>query len=256
MGFAVIPLVAFLASGLTLFSGFGLGSILMPVMALFFPVEAAIAATAIVHLANNIFKLFLFGKYRRNDVLISFAVPAVASAAVGAWTLTVLSEVDPILRYTSFGKTVEVETLKVVIAVLITLFALFEILPRLRDLKFSSGLLPLGGVISGLLGGLSGHQGALRSAFLINLGLTKEQFIGTGVTIACLVDVTRLTVYGVHFSSIGLENGPLILTSCIAAFSGAFIGRRLVEKVTMRHVQTLVGICLILLSLALGSGVI
>ncbi|MFQ6676338.1 MAG: sulfite exporter TauE/SafE family protein, partial [Fidelibacterota bacterium] len=52
---ALIAAVAFVASGLTLFSGFGLGSILMPVMAIFFPVEVAISATALVHLANNIF---------------------------------------------------------------------------------------------------------------------------------------------------------------------------------------------------------
>ncbi len=57
----LVCLVALLASGLTLFSGFGLGTLLLPAFALFFPVEIAVAATAIVHLINNLFKLLLVG---------------------------------------------------------------------------------------------------------------------------------------------------------------------------------------------------
>jgi len=43
-----------------LLSGFGLGTLLLPVFALFFPLPVAIAATALVHLANNFFKLMCF----------------------------------------------------------------------------------------------------------------------------------------------------------------------------------------------------
>ena len=59
MELAIICLATFIASGLTLFSGFGLGTLLMPVVAVFFPLEVAIAMTAVVHLANNLFKLLL-----------------------------------------------------------------------------------------------------------------------------------------------------------------------------------------------------
>ena len=62
MDYLVITLTALFASGLTLFSGFGLGTVLMPVFALFFPLPTAIAATAVVHLANNLFKAGLMGK--------------------------------------------------------------------------------------------------------------------------------------------------------------------------------------------------
>ena len=60
--YVVVCLVALLGSGLTLFSGFGLGTLLLPVFALFFPVEVAIAATAVVHFLNNLFKLSLLGR--------------------------------------------------------------------------------------------------------------------------------------------------------------------------------------------------
>ena len=62
MEYVLIPMVALLASGLTLFSGFGLGTLLMPAFALFFSVDVAIAMTAIVHFMNNMFKLALLGR--------------------------------------------------------------------------------------------------------------------------------------------------------------------------------------------------
>lgn len=253
---ALIAAVAFVASGLTLFSGFGLGSILMPVMAIFFPVEVAISATALVHLANNIFKLALFGKHGRKDVILKFGLPAMAFAAAGAWTLAAMSELKPFLTYSWLGKEITVEWVKLVIALLIVTFSVMELVPWLGRLEFGLRLLPVGGVFSGFLGGLSGHQGAMRSAFLANAGLTREQFIGTGVTIACLVDVIRLTVYGAHLSAVGLENPPLILTACAAAFVGAYGGKKLVKKITMRQIQIVVAGGLFLLSLGLASGII
>ena len=59
MALFAVCVAALLASGLTLFSGFGLGTLLMPVIALFFPLELAIAMTAMVHLSNHLFKIGL-----------------------------------------------------------------------------------------------------------------------------------------------------------------------------------------------------
>ncbi len=63
MPYLLICLAAFLASGLTLFSGFGLGTLLLPVMVLFFPIDLAIALTAVVHALNNLFKCWLLGRH-------------------------------------------------------------------------------------------------------------------------------------------------------------------------------------------------
>ena len=80
-------LTAFLAGGVTLFSGFGLGTLLMPVFALFFAIQAAIALTAIVHLFNNLLKLMLLGRYADRHVVLQFGVPAILAAFLGAWVL-------------------------------------------------------------------------------------------------------------------------------------------------------------------------
>ncbi len=82
MDYALITLTSLVVSGLTLFSGFGLGTLLMPAFALFFPVPTAIAATAVVHLANNLFKLGLVGRQADWRVVARFSLPA-ALAALG-----------------------------------------------------------------------------------------------------------------------------------------------------------------------------
>ena len=81
MSYLIICTVALFVSALTLFSGFGLGTLLMPAFALFFPIEVAVAATAIVHLTNNIFKVALVGKKADFSVVVKFALPAAVAAA-------------------------------------------------------------------------------------------------------------------------------------------------------------------------------
>ncbi|MBH30894.1 MAG: hypothetical protein CMG71_02750 [Candidatus Marinimicrobia bacterium] len=256
MDIIVVSAVALIASGLTLFSGFGLGTLLLPAMLLLLPPEVAVAATAVVHLTNNLLKIALFGRHCRKDVLISFGGVAIVAAFFGAQLLTQLTQLPPLASYMLAGRELEIVPVKFVISVLILSFAIFDLSPSKEKTQFGPSLLPVGGLVSGFLGGLSGHQGAMRSAFLASSGLTKEAFIGTGVTIACLVDVTRLAVYGVHFSSIGNENFSLILAACTSAFLGVFIGQRVLKKVAMKMIQKIVGIGLVLLSVALGGGLL
>ena len=112
MEYFFIAAVALIVSGLTLFSGFGLGTLLMPAMAIYFPIEIAITATAVVHLTNNIFKVALFGKHRQNRILLKFGLPAMALAFVGAWILPQLSGLEPLYSYSWLGKEMTVENAK------------------------------------------------------------------------------------------------------------------------------------------------
>jgi uncharacterized protein len=129
--------------------------------------------------------------------------------------------------------------------------------PRLKKIEFNQRLLPLGGILSGFFGGLSGHQGALRSAFLIKAGLSKEVFVGTAVVIACFIDVSRLGVYATRFLDTDLyDNVTVVVITTLAAIAGAYFGNKLLKKITIDFIQTLVGIMLIVISLALGFGII
>lgn len=257
MDYIIICIVAFLVSGLTLFSGFGLGTMLLPAFALFFHIDIAIALTAVVHLLNNIFKLGLLGKFADKSVVLRFGIPAILAAYLGAKLLVALSDLTPLYTYQLMEREFQIMPVKLVIASLMIIFALFEALPALSRISFSKKMLPVGGILSGFFGGLSGHQGALRSAFLLRVGLTKEAFIATGIVIACIIDVSRLFVYSDRFSSLNLqENYMLLIAATLSAFLGAYIGRRLLKKMTMTFVQITVSVLLFLIAVGLGMGII
>lgn len=257
MEIVLISLTAFLAAVLTFFSGFGLGTLLTPVFMLFFPVELAIALTGVVHFFNNLFKLFLVGRHTNKEVLLRFGVPAVVAALVGSWLLLQITGLRPLFSYELLGKTVEVYPVKFIVSVLLILFAGMDLIPYFSRLQFGKDKLPIGGALSGFFGGLSGNQGALRSAFLIRAGLSKEAFIGTAVVVSTLVDFTRLGVYATRFAKTGLaDNLPLVACATLSAIAGAYLGNKLLKKVTLRFLQVTVAVMLILVSLALGSGLI
>ena len=261
MEFIVVGLVALAVSIASLFSGFGLGTVLMPAFALFFPLPVAIAATAVVHLANNIFKVALVGRHADWKVVVRFALPAAIAAIAGAWLLVWLSWLPVPTSYHVEDRVFQVTIVKTAVGILIIGFALFELVPGLKRLSFDSRLLPVGGIISGLLGGFSGNQGALRSAFLIKSGLNPKAFIGTTTVSAVVVDLVRVPIYGASFYfkdgiHISADLLWLVLTAIIFAFLGSFIGSRLMGKIEIRMLQNIVGAMLILVGLGLITGLI
>ncbi len=257
MEIIIISSAAFFVAILTFFSGFGLGTILTPIFMIFFPVDLAIALTGIVHFFNNLFKIILVGKNADKSVLLRFGIPAVIAAAVGAWVLLRIPDAEPLFVYQMFGSTFEVYPVKFIISILLIFFASMDLIPYFSNLQFDKDKLAIGGVLSGFFGGLSGNQGALRTAFLIKAGLTKEAFVGTAVVVSTFVDFTRLSVYATRFTKSGLsENLTLVLCATASAILGAYFGNKLLKKVTLKSLQILVAIMLILISIALGMGLI
>jgi hypothetical protein len=262
LNFAVVAVAAFLAAGLTMYSGFGLGTLMLPVFALFLPVEMAVVATALVHGANNLFKVALLGRGANRDVVVRFGLPAIAAAVLGALALGWFAQSGSSIAVEVNERPVlEITPVKAVIGLLMIGFALFELLPRFQHLEFERRWLPLGGLLSGFFGGLSGHQGALRSAFLAKAGLDTRAFVGSNAVIGFGVDLTRIGVYVALFTGAGIAAGsfeawPLVVTGAVAAFAGVLTGKRYLHKVTMKSVRVLVAVLLLGVGLALLFGVL
>jgi uncharacterized membrane protein YfcA len=250
------------AAGLTLYSGFGLGTLLLPVFSLFFPLEVAVAATAVVHSANNLFKISLVGRHADRGLVLGFGVPALLAAAAGAAALGYIAHFGELASWSLGPRRATITPLKLTMGILMILFSLFELLPGLRGLRIDRRYLFLGGLLSGFFGGFSGHQGALRATFLTKTGISPEAFVGTSAVIACLVDASRIAVYAWAFartgtaSRIGPEQWPLVLAAILAAFAGVRLGKSFLAKVTMHAIQTLTGVLLLLIALGLASGLI
>tara|TARA_B100001175_G_C19486146_1_gene629896 strand:+ start:58 stop:828 length:771 start_codon:yes stop_codon:yes gene_type:complete len=256
MEILIIAIVAFLAALLTFFSGFGLGTILTPVMLIFFPPEIAISLTGIVHFSNNIFKLSIIGKQFNKEVLIKFGIPAVLFAFVGSYALFFISN-DSLFTYNLLGNNMNVSYLQFIIAIILIAFALIDLMPFFKKLKFNKSILPVGGILSGFFGGLTGNQGALRSAFLIKMDLDKTVFIATTVVISFFVDITRIGVYISNIKDFEISNYVVLgLAATLSAIIGSYIGFKSLKKITLNYIRNLVAVMILLIAFLLLLGVL
>ncbi|MDX2147255.1 MAG: TSUP family transporter [Planctomycetota bacterium] len=281
MDLLAIAIISAGVAALTLVSGFGLGTLLMPAFAFFFPLPIAIAATGVVHFANNVFKLAIVGKHANRQVVLRFGLPAVGAALVGAALMTQVAESPPLAQYaatTPLGVlSGEVTWLKMLTAALLAGFAALELSPAYQRLSFPRAALPIGGVLSGFFGGVSGMQGALRAPFLLRAGLERDAYVGTANVISTIVDVARLAVYAAGLFAVTRQTSSsvpgsspgtssqfawdahsisLVAVACIAAFAGVLLANRFLKKLTLRSVRFLVAGLLFLLAAGLGSGVL
>lgn len=258
MEFVLVPLTALAGALLTFFSGFGLGTLLLPVFLLFFPIQEAILLTAIVHLLNNLFKGVLTGRSISIPVLLRFGIPSVAGAWLGAWLLGTLGESSVWIEYSLMGHTCSIRTLNILIGLLLLLFTLFEVIPALENLEFPAAWMIPGGILSGFFGGLSGHQGALRSAFLVRAGLSKETFIATGTAIAIGVDLTRISRYlfGPEGAMMASGQTGLIVVAVLFAFAGSWFGKKLLSKTTIGSIQKMVALFMAIIGVLTLCGII
>lgn len=168
----------------------------------------------------------------------------------------------PGFHYTIGSHEALITPIKATIAVLMFFFALFELLPYLNQLRFDRKYLMLGGFLSGFFGGLSGHQGALRAAFLTKTDLDAKAFVGTNAMIGFLVDAVRIGIYAFSMlllGSIQWQNQidfALIGTGVIAAFFGVMWGQRYLQKITMSTIKWITGVLLIAIAFLLGLGIL
>ena len=252
----LVLIVAFLGALLTFFSGFGLGTVLLPVMLIFLPPGTAVLCTAIIHFINNGFKFTLIRKYINVPITLRFGAIALVGAFIGAQCISYANQLGTAYTATWFNHAPEVTWMNLLIGGLLMVFALFENLkPNNLNTTPSAGQY-IGGGLSGFFGGLSGHQGALRSLFLSPLIKDKNAFVASGAAIALAVDVMRISVYIGKGSFWASANTPIILYGITGALLGTFLGRKLLKKINYKMLHITVMVSLIAMGLAMATGLI
>lgn len=191
MEILLLAAVSFSASLLSFYSGFGLGTILMPVMAIFMPLSTAIALTALVHWIHNLLKGALLRKFIDWRVALKFGATALVAAIPGAVLLKKLTTLPPFFEYRFWSVHGSLSWLHLSIGLLLCLVATLSLFPQ-RLGKIRNWI--LGGVLSGFFGGLSGFQGAFRGLFMVQTDLDKKGFIATNAAIGLALDSARLAV--------------------------------------------------------------
>ena len=248
----LICFISFAASILTFFSGFGLGTMLLPVFCLFMPVELSVLATAVVHLLNNALKFFLIRKMIDQSVLFSFGISAACAAFVGALLQDYLGSGGIVYQLSGFEYLSGVKPLSFVIGLLMIGFAILDLVPWGKNISFHKGQFFKGGLLSGFFGGLSGHQGALRAAFLSKSNLSTDVFISTSVCLSLLIDIVRIPVYLNSNDGTLFSYWETIILACVFAFLGSFIGKKLFTKKKVKNIRFIVALFLFLM----GAGMI
>lgn len=256
MELVLLPLISLLISGLTFFTGFGLGSLLLPLFIWKFGAESAVPMVATVHLLNSCYKVFLTYKQANQEILLKFGIPALVSAATGAWLLVRISEhVSTIHPYASLGWNQEVSLIKLVVGWSIVIIAIVEASAWFKSRAISKTWMPLGGILSGFFGGLTGHQGAFRTIFLLKAGLSKEELIATGAVLACVIDVCRITVYASLIpTTFSTDKLPLLALCAGGALLGTTLGNRFLKKMTLPVVERMITTALVLFGSLLVLG--
>ncbi|MCL4229520.1 TSUP family transporter [Candidatus Dependentiae bacterium] len=181
--FLIITFFTIVASAITTLVGFGVGTIMTPILVLFLPYEQALIVVGWIHMASSFMKMMAFRKYIDWSILLMCAIPAMFVSVLGAGLITF---VDRNLFVRFLGGAVLV-------------YVLLEFLNPTFSIRKSSSALIIGGAITGFSAGFFGLRGILVAMMLSSFGLTKEIFIGVTGAFSVLVDIVRLAMYHYNF---------------------------------------------------------
>ncbi len=234
-----LVLVTLLTSVITLFTGFGVGTIMMPVMALFFDIKAAIFLAAIVHFFNNIVRLLLYRQDINWQIIRRFGFVSLLGAFIGSFSQIYIDS----------------NLLKPAVGLFLVFYALLSLLPGKIKFSLPRRFDTIGGFLSGLVGGLIGNQGAIRSLYLLGYGLQKQELIVSAALIAVIIDVTRIPVYAYANSGYLYQHGIVLTVVVVAAILGTLVGSRLLPKVSYSAFKQIILLGVLLLGLFMLLGV-
>jgi uncharacterized membrane protein YfcA len=208
-------------------AGFGIGSLLTPVLAPTLGVGLAVAAVSIPHAAGTGLRLWRLRDAVDRRVFGWFGLASAAGGLAGA-----LLHVDA------------TETaLSAVFGALLFLSGLAGFTDWTRRIGLRGWGATIAGALSGLFGGMVGNQGGIRSAALLAFPLSPRAFVATATATALLVDAARMPVYLLTSGSGLRAHATLIGVLVVGVVAGTVAGegvlRRLPEVAFRRAVSGL-----------------
>lgn len=226
-----IALVGVLAGGVAAIAGFGIGSLLTPLVAIAYGTKVAVLLVAIPHFAATALRAWMLRASIHGRVLLTFGAASAAGGLAGA------------LLHASLGSRV----LSLVLGVLLLFSAVSGLSGLSRRYRVSGGGWAIAaGALSGAFGGLVGNQGGIRTAALLHFPLDRLQLVATATAIGLVVDLARIPVYLATGGGRMLEHWPVVVVALVAVLVGTVAGtpllRRLPEEGFRRVVFAAIGL--------------
>jgi uncharacterized membrane protein YfcA len=235
----VLAIAGLIAGAIASIAGFGIGSILTPLLAFGYGTKLAVAAVSIPHVLGTLLRFWLIRSHVNRPVLLSFGVASAAGGLAGALLHTVL--VSP--------------ALSIILGILLAFAGVSAVTGFSQRMWFGGRVGWAAGTISGLLGGLVGNQGGIRSAALIPFDLSRDAFVATATAIALIVDAARVPVYlGFQAHSIA-RIWHLVGVMALGVLVGTVTGKRVLSRIPEPVFRRAVGVVIFALGVALLGGV-
>ena len=225
----------FLAGGVASIVGFGIGSILTPLLSLWIDARVAVAVISIPHLTGTALRFWLLEGRVDRHVLLTFGIASAVGGLIGALINTVFSS----------------PALLTVLAVLLLFVGAGELIGFSRRMVFRGALAWIAGAFSGLLGGLVGNQGGLRSAALLGFRMDRDTFVVTVTAIGLIVDASRMPVYFVAYADQLRGLVIPIVVATAGTIAGTIAGGRLLRRVPESWFRRIVAVVLLILGVSL-----
>lgn len=230
---ALLAVAGLLAAGIAAVTGFGIGSILTPVLALETGTKLAVAAVAIPHVVGTAQRFWLLRRHARLRAFLGFGVASALGGLLGALVHVWVSS----------------RALAIVFGIVVTLAGISELTGWMRRVRWGRRSAWAAGALSGALGGMVGNQGGIRTAALLGFDVPKEEFVATATAIGLFVDGARLPVYLATQWRDLIHIWSLLLIATTAVVIGTALGARVLGHLQQTTFRKIIGALLILLGL-------
>jgi len=227
----VVAFAAIIAGAIASLAGFGIGSILTPLLAWAYGTKLAVAVVSVPHLIGTALRFSFIYKHVKRRVLLSFGIASAAGGLTGALLHVWLSSV----------------WLGYILGVLLVFAGIMGLTGWAQRMRFGGAVAWIAGILSGGFGGLVGNQGGIRSAALFGFDLDKQSFVATATAIALMVDFFRMPVYAVTQWREVAGVRPALVIAIIGIVIGTLAGQPVLRRIpdtTFR--KTVAGIILLL----------
>jgi uncharacterized membrane protein YfcA len=232
----LVAVVGLVSAGIAAVTGFGIGSLLTPTLALETGTKLAVAAISIPHLVGTLQRFWLLRQHVDRRILLGFGIASAAGSLVGALAHIWVSS----------------RALALVFGLVVTVAGISELTGWMRRVRWGRRAAWAAGGLSGLLGGLVGNQGGIRTAALLGFDVPKEAFVATSTAIGLFVDGARMPVYlATEWRDItGIW--PLVLTATVAVVVGTALGARVLGRLPQQLFRRVIAVLLIVLGLSMA----
>ncbi|MEX2145078.1 MAG: sulfite exporter TauE/SafE family protein [Candidatus Spechtbacterales bacterium] len=225
----IIIILVFFAAAMGTFSGFGISTIMVPVMLLFFPLPLTLLFTGTIHWFEDIWKMLLFrsgvGKWK---LVLWFAVPGVIAGFFGA-TVSVSFPEEFLLR---------------ILGGFILAYVIFILWKPEWKLPERNSVAGVGGALSGFSSGIFGVGGEIRATFLSAFNLPKEAYLFALGAMGLAIDSARIAGYlatGARLEGLFLWGLALFIP---ASLLGAWTAKYFVDRVPQKYFRVFIALFL------------